>query len=146
MVGRLALFAIVSFVFHFIWESAHIHLYTTYETLGSGTSLLLLATAGDVLYALLGVACVAIVFRDCKWLEHPNTRHVLAAMAYGFIIAVLIEWKALILHKWAYTTAMPIVPVVRVGLSPVLQMVVLVPLAVWVTFYCYKSLDRNNSL
>jgi len=39
--------------------------------------------------------------------------------------------KALALGRWEYAAAMPIVPLLRVGLSPVLQMAVLLPLAVY---------------
>jgi hypothetical protein len=35
------------------------------------------------------------------------------------------------LGRWAYADAMPVVPVLEVGLSPLVQWIVLPPLIVW---------------
>jgi hypothetical protein len=123
---------------------AHIHLYTAYGALGTGATVLFWATAGDVLYALLGVAVVSALFSDLEWLEHPRTLHFAMAALYGFCISIFIEWKALILHKWAYTTAMPLLPVIHVGVSPVLQMTLLMPVSVWCLQHVYKFKIYRN--
>jgi hypothetical protein len=46
----------------------------------------------------------------------------------GLVIGVIVEWVAIhILGRWEYTTRMPVVPLLGVGLAPVAQMVVLPP-------------------
>lgn len=45
----------------------------------------------------------------------------------GFIVAVVIEQHALLTGKWSYALAMPIVPILKVVLAPVLQMTLLPP-------------------
>jgi hypothetical protein len=50
----------------------------------------------------------------------------------GLGIATALEWMAI--HdqaRWAYGTSMPMVPVLRVGLAPVLQWVIAPPVGVW---------------
>lgn len=42
----------------------------------------------------------------------------------GVVIAVLIERHALATGRWAYTDWMPVLPVLDVGLVPVLQMLI----------------------
>lgn len=40
----------------------------------------------------------------------------------GFIWAVIMEWNALHLNKWAYNSLMPIIPFLYVGLTPAVQL------------------------
>ena len=50
-------------------------------------------------------------------------------LSAGLVIAILIEWFAVNgLHRWAYTDQMPRIPVLDVGLTPILQMLILPPL------------------
>ena len=139
MFARYVLLAVTFFCLHGIWETMHVHLYTAYDALGAGVPLLLWATSGDVLYSLLCVLVVAVFFRDFRWPAHPRLSHLAAASLCGFWVAVIIEWKALIFHKWAYTAAMPMIPLLHVGLSPVLQMSLAVPLCVLGSVYVYKQ-------
>jgi hypothetical protein len=47
----------------------------------------------------------------------------------GLVIGITIEWIAVhLLGRWMYTAWMPRVPVLAVGLVPVLQMLMLLPL------------------
>lgn len=47
----------------------------------------------------------------------------------GFAIAVAIEWGALhVLDRWQYAESMPQLPGLGVGVSPVLQMLMLPPI------------------
>lgn len=43
----------------------------------------------------------------------------------GFFAATTIELRALADGRWAYTTAMPLVPVINVGFTPFLQLALL---------------------
>ena len=45
--------------------------------------------------------------------------------AAGLLLGAGIEWRALAAGRWTYTAAMPIVPLLNVGLLPVLQLLVL---------------------
>ena len=130
-------------VLHYIWEVSHIHLYTGYEALGSGTTLLVWATAGDILYSLLGVIVVGALYRDFDWLKHPHKKQFILVAVYGCIVAIGIEWKALIMHRWAYTIAMPIVPFLNVGLSPIVQMSIIVPISCLLAFIVSKKFISN---
>lgn len=119
--------AAISFVVNLVWEYLHLPLYTGYEQLGSGWPLILWATSGDVLYTLVVVAFVFLCSLEAK----PRAfRHYVALGIGGFIVALLVEYKAMALHKWAYTTAMP--TLFHIGLSPLLQLTILIPLSVYI--------------
>ena len=124
----------VSFVLNLVWEYVHLPLYTGYEQLGSGLPLILWATSGDVLYTVLITAFVLL----CSDKVGPWRPRQYAALGIGgLVVALLVEYKAMALHKWAYTTAMP--TLLDVGLSPMLQLMILVPLSVFIaTKFVYK--------
>lgn len=47
----------------------------------------------------------------------------------GLIISIIVEWVGLdVLKRWTYTDSMPIIPILNIGLLPVLQMLLLPPI------------------
>ena len=98
---------------------------------------------GDVLYTL-GVYLVFALFkRDVLWMRHVSKADVLMLTLAGFLLAVGIEWKGFLFERWAYLPSMPIIPFFEVGLSPVLQMTILLPLSVYVTGFLYRTLKNR---
>lgn len=90
------------------------------------------ATVGDALIMLAAYAAVAVVARSRRWIRAPSRPQLLLFVAVGLSITVVIERLALQgvwIDAWSYAPAMPIVPGIGIGLSPVLQWIVL-PLAV----------------
>jgi len=94
------------------------------------------ATLGDVVIMLLAHASVAAVTRHRSWVLAPSRREAAAFVAVGVAITALIEWLATRGHwaqTWAYSSAMPLIPGIGVGLSPLLQWVVVPPMVLWFT-------------
>ncbi len=121
----------VAFIMHFVWEWLHIPLYTGYGDLGSGAVLTLYATLGDVAYTAGAVLLVGLFKGKLSWLPEARVADYAGLTVLGFCIAIFVEYKALAFHKWAYTAAMPLV--LGVGLSPLLQMAILLPVSVGIT-------------
>lgn len=89
------------------------------------------ATLGDaaVTLGIWGVGSLAAGRLRGGWGGRWN---VLATGALsGALMAAAIEWTALGSGRWSYTERMPIVPVLGVGLWPLLQLTLLVPAAIW---------------
>ena len=120
----------VSLILHLAWERAHLGLYTGYEGINGPLPIVLWASAGDVLYTLLAFLLVSFFKRRLHWVADAGRRDYAGLMALGFLIALLVEYKAMFLERWAYAAAMPIIPFFGVGLSPVAQMTLLLPLSV----------------
>ncbi len=123
--------ALVAFVLHLVWEYLHISLYTGYAGLFGNYPVWLVAALGDVLYTLGAVAVLRLVKLDT---QYP------ALTAAGLLIAIFVETKALVLGRWAYAPAMPLV--FGLGLSPLLQMTILLPVSVWLTQKAAQKLWR----
>lgn len=129
---RIATIAFVAFVLHAVWENTHVGLYTAYEGVSGVLPVTLWATLGDVSYTLLAIVFVSLCKNSFLWLQQPARYDYYALAVIGFWIALFVEYKAFAFAKWQYTAAMPLLPMFNVGLSPVLQMTVLLPLSVFV--------------
>lgn len=123
---------LIAFVLHFVWETSHVGLYTGYEHI-TRLPITLYATLGDVAYVLIAVFAVALFKRSLAWLDAPSQKDIIFLGTVGLLIALFVEYKGLMLGRWVYTEAMPIIPLLNVGLSPLLQMTMLVPLSVWLS-------------
>jgi hypothetical protein len=135
----LALLVIVSFGLHLVWEFAHYRLYTGYENL-TPLPIYLWATIGDVLYTLAAFALASAFKRGLGWVREATVSDYLGLAALGFFLALYVEYKAMALQRWVYLPEMPILPMFGVGLSPVLQMVILLPLSVAIVSFIEKRL------
>ena len=120
---RVALYIGLAAIGHFLWEAAQLPLYTLWRT---GTpreivSALFHCTGGDVLittFTLAGAAALAWHFhwRAFGW------RMVFTAILLGAAYTAFSEWLNVdIRRSWSYTAAMPVLPLIGTGLTPLLQ-------------------------
>lgn len=128
----LTLIVLVSFFLHLGWESLHVQLYTGYESWTGGTPVVFLAAIGDVLYTLGAFTLVSGFKGSVEWIEMATKRDYLMLVTLGFLIALFVEYKGLALHRWQYLPDMPLIPLLQVGLSPIIQMALLLPLTIFI--------------
>ncbi len=83
------------------------------------------ATSADAGYTLLIYFFVMILTWSLNWLSQLTIFRIAATMLAGFMIAVAIERQALTTGHWSYGRLMPIIPYLKVGLMPVLQLTLL---------------------
>lgn len=122
----------VAFVLNWLWEMLQMPAFD--DTAGrSWRSTALMCTAAslvDVAITLGIYLVVALVLRRRLWGLGSSWRHYLAAALLGMAVAVAIERISVPLGLWSYSSLMPIVPVTEVGLWPMLQLTLLVPIAI----------------
>jgi hypothetical protein len=121
----------VAFLFHVVWERMHIRFYTNYNAMKGRLPVVINATIGDVMYTLAAVLILALVSHDPLWFSDAGMREFALLAVFGFCIALFVEYKAMRLKRWEYLPAMP--RLFGYGLSPLLQMTVLLPLSVYST-------------
>ena len=128
----LLVFALLSFLFHFAWEILQAPLFARMPVMShwQATLVCLKATFGDVGIAFASFGVAAVLDKEWLWFVKPSTRGLAAYLAAGLLITFAFEWHAVYwAGRWAYSDLMPLVPLLQVGLAPVMQWVVL-PLAV----------------
>lgn len=132
-----------SFLLHLLWENLQAPLYTCfweYPFLQCFLICLKATATGDMLFMLTIYIALAVVHRDWLWVSKRGTyRHPatwLIALLIGLLLAMFFElWAVYVAHRWTYTAAMPLIPIIRVGFTPILQMAAIPLLAI---FLCYR--------
>lgn len=94
-----------------------------------------IATLGDATIMLAAFWSAAIVARTRGWILQPTCKQMAVFVGAGLAITVAIERLATSgrwpLGGWAYSAIMPVLPVLDVGLTPILQWILLPLLTAW---------------
>jgi hypothetical protein len=126
--------AIFAFLVNLPWELAQVPLYAGMATARHWSAILVCgaATLGDVVIALAAFWAVASVVGARRWVLAPTRGPVVGFVVAGLLVTIVTERLATgPLGRWAYAEGMPLVPLLEVGLSPLLQWIVLPLLVVW---------------
>ena len=105
---------LLAFVLNVLWENWHSFLYNNY--MGGKITEFILVRA-----SLFDALLITIILFPFMFFETFKNKSWLIIII-GIIIAILNEWYGLSTGRWVYNSSMPILPVIGVGLTPVLQL------------------------
>lgn len=117
-----------------VWEFAHLPLYTIWDTAPPARIVFAAAHCilGDVLIATMALVLALALAGAPSWPQAAYRRTTLLATAGGVAYTIFSEWLNIVVRQaWQYAPEMPVVPLLNVGLSPLLQWLVLPPLGLW---------------
>ena len=129
--------AITGFLLSILWENLHFSLYSNYAEWMEQIYFLLCAF-GDALLIFMVYFLVAVIFRNTGWLNHFTTAEITTTLIISAVVSVLAEKIALFMNWWQYSDQMPLVPILDIGLSPFLA-IVLLPI---LTFLITKKINQ----
>ncbi len=133
--------AITSLVLNLIWEISQGPLYEGYEYDWKHISFCALASIPDMLMVLLLLFGFGMIYKDLYWIKGMGAKKVFLLALAGFSGAILAEVFHTIRGDWSYAKEMPLLPLVDIGLSPVLQFTILP----WLIFLiCAKLINEKN--
>lgn len=120
---------ISAFLINLIWENLHAGLYFLPSGEPITQFILLRSTFFDAVFILiLSIFFIKIPYlRERKWL----------AIIFGMIFSIIVEKHAIEVGRWAYNSFMPIIPLLKTGLTPTIQLGVL-------SYLILKVFDRNK--
>lgn len=125
-------FVLVATLGNLLWETAHVRLYTLWET-GSRAEItyaVLHCTLGDGLIAAFSLLLAVALFGRGAWPSRASGRVALATILFALAYTVFSEWLNVeVRESWAYLPAMPRLPLLGTGLSPLIQWLVIPALA-----------------
>ncbi len=133
-----SILAIISFILHFTWEYFHFGLYAGYDHWTGNVPVYWIATVGDALYTVGAFALVSAIKKSYEWIKDATLADFLMLVTLGCLLALFVEYKGLALDRWEYLPEMPLIPFLGVGLSPILQMAILLPASFAVTQWVSK--------
>ena len=120
---------IVAVIVNYLWELAQAPLFVGGGDFNAMLWHCFAASLGDGVLVLLMSGVGWRVLCSPHWFEHPGMRGYVLMFVSGLTIAIAVEWIAVhVLQRWAYLPAMPRLPVMDIGVVPIVQMLVLPPL------------------
>jgi hypothetical protein len=131
----LRLYLGVSLAAHVVWEILQLPLYTLWSTgtLKQQAFAVVHCTLGDAMIAGLALLLALALFARSAWPRTGVARVYWASLAFGAVYTIYSEWLNISVRgSWAYSELMPVVPVIRTGLAPLLQWIIVPTLALWV--------------
>lgn len=124
MFKKLLLVFLIAFALNLVWEFAHSRLYVSYRGGEISNTILFYVSAMDGIYILAFVA-LAEFFKIKK-----STFIIIG----GLLWAIALELWAQETGRWVYAAAMPIIPLLNIGLTPAVQLALTGYIASWYTF------------
>ena len=119
---------VVSVVLNYFWEIGQAFLFVGMDNWEDIWWHCLVASLGDGLMVWTIHAAGWSFFRRSDWFVAPQPKGYGVMLMTGLIIAVAVEWLAVhVLQRWVYTADMPVLPGVNIGITPILQMLMLPP-------------------
>jgi len=129
-----------------VWEIAHLPLYTLWENpdLSGKAFAVIHCTIGDGMIAAATLVLARAVFGNANWPLKRYWHIAFAALLLGVVYTVFSEWlNVSVRGSWEYRAAMPTLPPLGTGLSPLLQWIIL-PLVSFVSLQ--KSVRHTSRL
>jgi hypothetical protein len=133
-------------VANLIWETLQLPLYTIWQTgtLQAQAFAIVHCTIGDVIIALCALTIALAFTGDGKWPQERFQRVAILATLLGLAYTVFSEWLNVVVRaSWAYSDLMPVMTAfgLRVGLSPLLQWLVIPTAAFLITKRLSKRIE-----
>lgn len=130
---------LLSFLLNFAWEVIHGPLYTGFNYNISHITFCGLASVADAIMVLLIYFFLAFIYKNPLWIKHINFQRTLTLVLIGALGAILSEMRHLSIGTWSYTSSMPTLPFVHVGVSPVLQFMILPGFIFYLSYLLSKN-------
>ena len=137
---------LLAFIINFAWEIIQLPLYKDASFDIQHIAFCALASVADAIMILLIYFCFALIYKKPLWVEELTAPRIFLLMLFGAIGAIAAEIRHLSAGTWAYDNSMPILPVVDVGLSPVLQFMMLPALIYYLSYKKQIIIFKNGCL
>lgn len=119
-------YLVASLLLHLAWEILQLPLYTLWqEPISSRAFAVLHCTLGDLMIAGLSLLAAMALAGKSDWPREEARTVWLLILAFGIGYTVYSEWlNVSVRGSWAYSPLMPTLPLLGIGLAPLLQWLV----------------------
>jgi hypothetical protein len=124
---------VVAVALNYPWEMVQAVLYEPMGSIAEASWRCFVASLGDAAMIVMIFVMGWLVYRRHLWFQRRNSGRIAFAAVVGALIGVAVEWWGVSTGRWEYDERMPRVPVLQLGLVPLLQMPLLAPLTFWIT-------------
>ncbi len=124
----------ISLLLNFAWEMLQMPFFKGMDLNWRATVFCAVASVADTLMVMLLYLGFAIIYKESFWVKQMSWQRILLLILVGFIGAVLAELKHTSAGDWSYSNYMPVLPVLGVGIVPLLQFMVLPAIIYFLSF------------
>ncbi len=122
---------IISMLLNSVWELAHSPFYYEHQYDWQHISICLLASLADTVMVFILLFLFGLIYKDIFWIRNLSTGRVAILLLVGAIGAIIGEMWHISRGDWLYADSMPLIPIIGVGILPVLQFTIL-PLIIFI--------------
>lgn len=133
-----------SVLFHFAWEMLQMPLF---ENMNWDWQMALFcgaATIADTIMMLLLYYAFAVIYKEPFWINRLSVLRILLLVVAGAAGAIAAELRHTSAGSWTYSEAMPLIPFINVGISPVLQFMVLPHLVYYLAYQLVRRRENKD--
>lgn len=130
----------ISLLLNFAWEMLQMPLFKGMDLNFQDILFCAAASIADTLMVVLLYFGFAIVYKEPFWAKQMSSQRILLLIVVGFAGAVLAELRHTSAGNWSYSNSMPILPVLNVGVVPVLQFMLL---PAFIYYFSYR-IQKNR--
>ncbi|MBX2900702.1 MAG: hypothetical protein KF775_13695 [Cyclobacteriaceae bacterium] len=134
----------IGFAVNFTWETLHAPLYQGHRYTINSFSISALASVADAIMLILLYSIFSLILKDPYWVSRLSLSRILYVALVGGIGAAVSEVLHIHAGDWTYATTMPIIPVANVGISPVLQFMIVPLLVYWTSSFLLRGKSDSN--
>lgn len=138
----------LAFAFHFTWEMLQDPLYAglAERPHGEVRTLCLMATLGDVVITVVAFYAAALAAGSRIWFLDATYVPNIAWFSAGLLIAIALEMHAINENgRWSYSSLMPVIPVLRIGVAPILQWIALPAILLLLMTRCFRATQKIHA-
>ncbi len=133
-----------SLLLHIFWEGLHSYFYIFPDGLNVYPRFCWWCITGDVLITLGAFFFVSFIFKTRKWIVKPTKNQIMLFILAGVVYTMISEFIHVnIKGTWQYSEIMPVIPWINVGLTPIVQWII-VPLVL--VFIIRKQLGLKHKI
>ncbi len=123
--------SLYAFLLNLLWEGIQAPLFVFEQQFSPFllSGCLLFCSGVDVIMTLTAYWVLSVAVRDRYWFLLKKLRHWFSFVSIGLILALVSEYTAIHYRTlWQYSERMPVVPGLDIGLTPLLQWLILPPI------------------
>lgn len=135
----------ISFIVNLVWELLQGPLYKGFSFGFHHIFICTLGSLADTIMVMLIYFVLAFVYKNNYWFLKASVSKIILLILIGTLGAIGGEIWHTASGNWSYATNMPILPLVNVGLLPILQFMLLPTIIYFISYMNIKIRNRINN-
>lgn len=142
----LLVLIVVSFIFNGIWEYGQCGIfYSVNGEVGfNNYDLLTNRIVLDIIITLIMFAIMTVINLDWKWFLNWDYKDTFIMIFFSIMSSFYLEVNSLFIGRWSYSNQMPILVGTEIGIIPIIQWMIILPLSIYITKWLLKNRIKST--